>query len=160
MTETITRAHAVGDDEGAATWFVGALMQTKAAGAETGGRFDLLDQRVPPGYAPPRHRHEREDEAWYVLRGTATFWCGTDVLDAGPGSFVYLPRGVEHAFKVGATGARLLTLTAPSGFADFVAEAGEPAASLSIPEPGPLDEHRLAEIAARYGIIITGPPPA
>lgn len=146
-------------DAGTATAFVGALMIHKAGARETGGLFDLLDQRVPPGYAPPRHIHRREDEAWYVLEGEARFWCGDQAFDASPGTFVYLPRGLEHAFLVGSTGARLLTLTAPSGFAAFVTELGAPAHGLEIPEPGPADEARLGEAAARYGIEITGPPP-
>jgi hypothetical protein len=67
--------------------------------------------------------------------------------------------GVEHTFKVGPKGARLLTMAAPSGFADFVKEAGEPAPAHTIPPPGPMDVERLARIAATYGIEITGPPP-
>lgn len=121
--------------------------------------FDLLDQRVPAGYAPPRHVHHREDEAWFLLQGDARFWCGEQTFEAAAGSFIYLPRGLEHAFLVGDAGARLLTLTLPSGFASFVEELGEPAHGLVIPEPGEVDAARLAEIAGRYGIEITGPPP-
>ena len=159
MTGPESRAYVVHDHEGEAVSFLGALMVPKAQGPGTGQRFDLLDQRVPPGYAPPRHRHEREDEAWYVLEGEASFWCGTDRFSAGPGSFVFLPQGVEHAFLAGPDGARLLTLTAPSGFASFVAELGEPATDGSSAAPASIDAHRLAEVAARYGIVVTGPPP-
>jgi mannose-6-phosphate isomerase-like protein (cupin superfamily) len=159
MSELASKAFVVAEDEGTATSVVGARMVTKAAGLDTDQRFDLLDQRVPAGYAPPRHRHEREDEAWYLLEGEATFWCGSQVLEAETGGFVFLPRGVEHTFKVGSRGARLLTLAVPSGFASFVAEAGEPVGLNSYPDTGPIDEQRLAEIAARHGIIITGPPP-
>jgi mannose-6-phosphate isomerase-like protein (cupin superfamily) len=159
MSEHALRAFVVSENEGTATFFVGARMVTKAAGAETDQRFDLLDQRVPAGYAPPRHRHEHEDEAWYLLEGEATFWCGSQVLEAETGGFVFLPRGVEHTFRVGSRGARLLTLTVPSGFASFVAEAGVPVTSDSIPDSGPIDEQRLTEVAARHGIVIAGPPP-
>lgn len=159
MTEAESRAYVVEPEGGTAIAFLGALMVQKATGRETANRFDLLDQRVPPGYAPPRHRHGREDEAWYVLEGDATFYCGDDVFAAEAGAFVFLPQGVEHAFKVGSSGARLLTLTAPSGFAGFVAELGEPSASRSIRDPAPVDERRLEEVASRYGIVLTGPPP-
>jgi quercetin dioxygenase-like cupin family protein len=149
MTELSLVPFVVREGEGASARFAGALMVKKAAAAETGGAFDLLDQAVPGGYAPPRHVHVREDEAWYLLEGEATFYCGGDSFQAGRGSFVFLPRGVEHSFKAGPAGARLLTLTFPSGFAAFVEEAGDP-----------LDPAALAEIAARHGIEITGPPPA
>lgn len=161
MTDSTTRAdpYALATDEGAAFWFVGALMVRKAGGEETGGGFDVLDQTVPPGYAPPRHIHRHEDEAWYVIDGSATFWCGTRELRAERGAFVFLPRDVEHTFRVGSSGARLLTIASPSGFARFVADAGERARERVVPPPGPVDAVRLAEIARRHGIEITGPPP-
>lgn len=149
-----TQPYVLADGEGTATWFVGALMVAKAEGA-----FDLLDQLVPPNYAPPRHVHHREDEAWYVLKGAATFWCGAETLTASEGAFVFLPRGIEHTFKVGPEGARLLTMLVPGGFGKFVTEAGEPAMRLTVPDSGPVDPKRLAELASRHGIVITGPPP-
>jgi quercetin dioxygenase-like cupin family protein len=149
MSDLRTAPFLVLDGEGAATRFAGAEMVRKAAAEETGGAFDLLDQTAPPGYAAPRHIHRHEDEAWYLLEGEATFFCAGQMLHAGPGSFVFLPRGIEHTFKVGPSGARLLTFAFPSGFAAFVEEAGDPE-----------DAAALAPIAARHGIEITGPPPA
>lgn len=152
--------YAVGTDQGSAHWFVGALMIRKAGAEETGGLFDLLDQTVPGGYAPPRHVHHHDDEAWYILEGDVTFWCAERELGATRGGFVFLPKGMEHTFKVGAAGARLLTLAIPSGFAAFVREAGEVARERVVPAGMHVDPARLAEIAARFGIEITGPPPA
>jgi hypothetical protein len=88
-----------------------------------------------------------------------TFYCGERVIEAAERSWVFAPRGVVHTFKVGAKGARALTLAFPSTFADFVAEIGEQAAKLTAPPPGPLDERRLSEVAHKYGIEIVGPPP-
>jgi mannose-6-phosphate isomerase-like protein (cupin superfamily) len=153
------RPYVLSSEEGDASWFAGGLMVSKVTGSQTQGHFDLLDQSLPPHYAAPRHIHRREDEAWWVLEGDATFFCGEEELKAGPGSFVFLPMGIEHTFKVGPNGARLLTMAAPAGFADFVKEAGEPAPAPTIPPPGPMDVERLARIAATYGIEITGPPP-
>ena len=150
--------HHVRADEGRATWFAGALLVQKAASADTGGRFDLLDQTMPPRYAVPKHVHHNEDEAWYVLEGQMTFRCGGREVVAGPHSWVFAPRAVPHTFVVGASGARALTFAFPSGFADFVAEFGEPAATLTVPPDAPLDEVRLVEVAPRYGVEILGPP--
>ena len=159
QTKTTDRTYSLADGEGEAYWFVGALLQRKAGGAETDGRFALLDQTMPPGYAVPRHIHINEDEAWYLLEGSMTFYCGDHVIEAAKGSWVFAPRGVAHTFRVGADGGRALTFTFPSSFADFVAEMGEPARSLTIPPPAPVDLHRLAEVAHKYGIEIVGPPP-
>lgn len=154
------RPYALSSGEGEAYWFAGGLMVTKASGAETDGHFALLDQTLPAHYAAPRHVHHSEDEAWYLLQGEATFFCGEETLEATRGSFVFLPRAIEHAFKVGPRGARLLTMAAPASFADFVAEAGEPAKERAVPPAAPMDIERLTRIAARYGIEIVGPPPA
>jgi mannose-6-phosphate isomerase-like protein (cupin superfamily) len=153
------RAYMLKDDEGDAIWFAGALMTMKASGARTAQRFSMLDQRVPPHYAVPRHIHHAEDEAWYVLEGEAIFYCGEQVFSAGPGAWVFLPRGVPHAFRVGPAGGRMLTMSAPAGFAGYVAAAGEPAPSRSLPPGGEMDIARLTSIGTQYGIEIVGPPP-
>jgi quercetin dioxygenase-like cupin family protein len=159
MNRSRPKPYMLPEAEGEATWFAGALMVKKATAGETRDGFDLIDQTVGPGYAPPRHVHAREDEAWYLLEGSARFWCGDQTFDAVRGAFVFLPKGIEHAFLAGPEGARLLTLTIPTGFAAFVDEAGVPAAHLAPPVGGAPDPERLAEIAARHGITITGPPP-
>ena len=153
------RPFAVADSEGKATWFAGALLVHKTEAKATEDRFDVLDQTMPPGYVVPRHVHHAADEAWYVLEGDMTFYCGGDELSASKGGWVFAPRGMAHAFKVGVDGARALTFAFPSGFAAFVEEFGEPATTRTVPPPGPIDERRLGELAAKYQIDIVGPPP-
>ena len=154
-----SRPYIMQADEGQAFWFAGALMQLKASGDQTEGRFAFLDQRVPGNYAAPFHIHHVEDEAWYVLEGEIIFFCGEETFEARSGSWVFLPKDIPHAFKVGAAGGRLLTFSAPAEFAKFVEAAGEPAPRLAVPPPEPMDIARLTAIAAQYGIEIVGPPP-
>ncbi len=154
-----SRAYMMKADEGQAIWFAGALMLLKAGSDQTDGGFAFLDQRVPGNYAAPRHVHHAEDEAWYVLEGNATFYCGDETFAAGPGSWVFLPRDIPHTFHVGPEGGRLLTLSAPAGFAKFVKAAGKQAPRLAIPPQEPPDIEQLAKTAAQYGIEIVGPPP-
>ncbi|MGA7670993.1 MAG: cupin domain-containing protein [Nitrolancea sp.] len=157
--QTTNRAMVLAVDEGEAIWFANALMIVKADTETTNGHFAMIDQRVPGGYAVPRHVHHAEDEAWYLLEGEATFYCGDDRFTAGAGSWVFLPRDVPHTFKVGPDGARLLTMSAPSTFVDFVKECGEPARERAIPPQLPIDAERLTAIAAKYEVEIIGPPP-
>ena len=154
-----SRAYTMKSDEGQAIWFAGALMILKAGEDQTEGRFAFLDQRMPEDYAVPCHVHHTEDEAWYILEGEATFYCGDETFTAGQGSWVFLPKDVPHSFRVGSNGGRMLTFSAPGGFASFVKAAGEPAPELVPPPPGPMDIEQMSAIAARYGIEITGPPP-
>ena len=158
-TRVTTGPYVVADGDGRATWFAGALLVHKAEGEATNHRFDLLDQTMPPGYVVPRHLHHAEDEAWYVLDGDMTFYCGDDELTATIGSWVFAPREIPHTFKVGPRGARALTFGFPSGFARFVEEFGEAAPRRTVPPPGPVDEGQLAELARKYQIEIVGPPP-
>ena len=43
---------------------------------------------VPPGYASGRHLHERQEELYFVHRGTVEFLVGGDTVSLGPGGFL------------------------------------------------------------------------
>jgi len=146
---------------GEAVWFLGTLMTVKAGSEQTGGAFTLLEWTAPPGFAPPPHIHEAEDEAFYILDGTMTVRCSDRTWPAAPGSFVCLPRGVRHGFTVtGATPLRGLQLTVPAGFERFIAEVGVPAATLTLPPPAAPDVEKLLTAAARHRITLQAPAPS
>lgn len=153
------KAYKLAPEEGDAFWFTNALVTVKAGGTHSGQRLTIVHILHPPGYSPPRHRHLREDESFYVLSGTALFESDGDSFDLGPGDFAFLPKGSVHTFLAGADGPfSALVITVPAGFEDFVAEAGTPAQRRELPEPVPLDGAALGAIAARHQIEILGPP--
>jgi quercetin dioxygenase-like cupin family protein len=146
-------------DQGTAMWFLNTLTITKVASADTGGRLSILDHRCPAGFAPPPHIHRESDEAFYVLEGWFEGFCGEQSWKAGPDTLVFLPRGIPHGFRVAeAEPGRLLLILAPGGFDRFVADLGEPAGQLVLPEPAVPDPVRVAEIAAAHGIHLIPPP--
>jgi mannose-6-phosphate isomerase-like protein (cupin superfamily) len=161
MTEgTQTRPYMRRDGEGESLWFLGSLVTVKAAGAQTDGRLTIVEFVNPPGFAPPLHRHLHEDEMFYVLSGSVQFQCDGEEFSAGPRDFVLLPARLPHTFIVGTDEPlRTLQLTTPSGFEHFAAEAGEPAGSRRLPDPGPIDPVALGHAAARHAIELLGPPP-
>ena len=133
------RPYALDRGQGKAIWFLGTLVEVKAGGEHTHGDLAFVEQVLPAGFAPPRHIHHDADEPFYVLEGNITFYAAGQAIHAGPGTFVWLPRGVEHAFKVSEAGpARVLTMTLPAGFERFVEEAGEPAHEPALPPPSNL----------------------
>lgn len=150
----------VGPDDGAAVHWLGSLTLVKITGVVTGGGLDVVDHRVPAGYAPPLHVHRDQDEVFYLIDGTLDVTCAGDHWRVEAGSLVFLPRGVPHGFTVAADRpARTLLINAPAGFADIVVELGTPAAQLRLPDPSvpmPAPE-RVAEVSARHGIE---PPPS
>lgn len=159
MTSTSTQPYLLHAGEGEALWFTGSLATVKAGGGQTRGALTVVEFVNPPGFAPPVHRHLREDEAFYVLAGQARFHCADTVFEAGPGDFVLLPVGLPHTFVVGpGEPLHVLQLTTPSGFEDFAAEAGEPAGERRLPDPGPVDPARLGHAAARHAIELIPQP--
>ncbi|MBC7593515.1 MAG: quercetin 2,3-dioxygenase [Kineosporiaceae bacterium] len=142
-------------------WYMGALLHMRALASDTGGAYSIVEEHLPQGFAPPFHRHENEDEAFLVLEGELTFWNDETRSSAGPGSFVMLPRGLEHTWRVDSPTARVLNILSPAGFERFFMDAGEPARELAMPPAlnGPPDVERLAHISAEYQVEITGPPP-
>jgi quercetin dioxygenase-like cupin family protein len=149
--------------EGEALWFLGNFLTVKVGGAQSRGQLTVIDFVNPPGFAPPLHRHEHEEEVFYVLEGAATFLCDGQEIAAAPGDLVHLPAGLPHTFIVDAAAPqRVLQITTPAGFEDFAREAGEPAGALGLP-PGPPTEAQIGAlmgIAPKYDMEILGPPPA
>jgi quercetin dioxygenase-like cupin family protein len=157
-----TFAHESG--EGEALWWIGMLATIKATAEQTGGQYTLVEILAPEGFASPLHVHHFEDEGFYILEGEMTFYVGDQTIKAQPGSFLFGPKEVPHAFTVDSGPARLLFVLSPAGFEDLVREMGEPARELSIPPqpevpPDEAEMQQMAAIAARHGNEILGPPP-
>lgn len=149
--------------EGPATWAMGSLFEHLASSEHTGGAFELSLVTQPPGTAPPLHVHTRTDEVFYLLDGTMTYQAGDQLYELAAGSFIYLPRGVPHAFRItGTTPVRFLGLSSPAGLMDLYDEVGMPAAERRLPgsDGQSLEQEvpRWIEVSPRYGLEVVGPP--
>lgn len=151
---------ALAPGEGQAVWFLDTLMTVKADAARTAGSYMVVECLLPPGFGPPPHVHHEDDEAFYVLDGELSGFCGEWSWRGASGSFILLPRGLPHGFRVeGDTPARVLQLGNGSGFERFITEAGEPARAATLPPPpGPDAIARMLAAAPKYGIEIFAPP--
>ena len=153
--EATKQPYAFTREEGEALWFLGVPTRVLATAKQTGGAFGLIEQVIPAGEASPWHMHHTEDEAFYVVEGQMTFLCGDQKVQAGPGTFVYGPRGIPHGFRVeGTQPARMLLQCTPGGFEHFIIEMSELA-----PSTGPPDMEKLMALAAKYNNEILGPLP-
>lgn len=154
-----TRPYTLAAGAGEAIWYVNNRATILATAAQTGGAFGLVHMEVAIGHGPPLHIHRAEDEAFWILEGQLTVRCGDEEFAAGPGAFVYTPRGVSHTFRLaGDTPAKLLVLLTPGGGEGFFRDAGRPAAGPGFPPPAPPDVAALATVAARYHQEFIGPP--
>jgi quercetin dioxygenase-like cupin family protein len=146
-------------DEGQPFWFLNTLTINKVGSGDSQGGVSIVDHRMPPGFAPPPHIHQASDETFLVLDGQLEGFCGDCKWQAGPGSLVFLPRAIPHGFAVSEAGpGRIMIVTSPGGFDQFVAAAGQPAPSLRLPEPVAPDPALLAQLAAAHGIQLLPPP--
>jgi len=135
------------------TWMGTAYSITIAKG-QSAGIVGVFEGHVPAWDGPPIHIHHNEDEVIHVLEGTYEFWLDGSSYIRGAGSSVFLPRGVPHTFRViGGKPGRNLAILTPGGFEGFFLEAAE--RNLTIPDQMP----EVIELAARYGLEFTGPPP-
>ncbi len=154
-----TRPYTLDADEGEAIWYVNNRATILATAAQTGGAFGLVHMEVAIGHGPPLHIHRAEDEAFWILEGQLTVRCDDEEFAAGPGTFVYTPRGFPHTFRLeGDAPAKLLMLLTPGGGEGFFRDAGRPATGPGLPPPAPPDVAALAAIAARYRQEFIGPP--
>jgi quercetin dioxygenase-like cupin family protein len=163
MSNQVTTSVIVRDaSEGPAVWAVGSLFQQLASKAETGGPFGLTLVTQRHGSASPKHVHTREAEAFYLLDGNLTYQADDQTYQLGPESFIYLPPGVAHAFRVTSSTAKFLVINAPGGLIDIYDEVGRPAGNRVLPPPDEQQLHadveRWLAAAPRYGIEVVGPP--
>ena len=71
-----------------------------------------------------------------------------------------LAEADDRSGVLGAEAARVLDINSPAGFEEFIAAAGRPAESLTLPPSAesPPDLEQLTRAAAAHGIELLGPP--
>jgi mannose-6-phosphate isomerase-like protein (cupin superfamily) len=128
-------------------------MTVKADSDETNGAFSLLEAVEPPGFGPPLHIHHDAAEAFYVLEGEYLMFLDDRQVSCPAGSFIFIPAGVPHGFKVGSTPSRKLNFYFPAAmigyFDDLSAAIGR----------GDADESLLGEVARKHSMEIVGSVP-
>ena len=147
-----------------AYWFLNALHILLAQNKTEEGAYSLLHVTADPDFETPYHFHDAEDEAFYVLEGEFTFVHAGKTIEAGPGSYLCLERGVPHGFRnsSGKT-SRVLIHAIPGGKVGFVGMMLELATPLmdrdKLPAATPPDLKQLTAACERNGIHILGPLP-
>ena len=155
MADEPARAIVMGPGEGQTVDNpAGGGLTYKARSGHTGGALTAWESTAAPGEGPPLHLHVSEDEFMYVLEGRLRFRLDETDHTAPAGSFVFIPRGVPHAWQnAGDNHARILFMFTPasSGMERFFERYAE------LPE-----DTRMAEafktLASDAGMKVLGPP--
>ena len=123
---------------------VGGTYTILVTGADTGGRYSLIDMLVPPGGGPPPHRHDFE-EMFTILEGEIELTFRGETHRAGAGSTVNIPANAPHAFRnTSDRPARMLCMCTPAGQEEFFMAVGDIVDSRTAPPPR-LSESERAE---------------
>ena len=140
----------------------------KIDGLHSDGRFSIVHHPLAPkALAAPLHRHHREDEYSYVISGTLGALLGDDVVTAGPGSWVFKPRGQWHTFwNAGDTPAEIIEVISPAGFENYFRELAAiwpdltKGAELRKKYALDMDPDSVPGLCKRFGLVSGRPDPA
>jgi mannose-6-phosphate isomerase-like protein (cupin superfamily) len=153
MTDPKAQAFILRPGEGRGIDLGGFAMTVKASSDNTSGAISLLEADEPPGFGPPLHIHHNAAEAFYVLRGEYTIFLGDEETTCPAGSFIFIPAGITHGFRVGAEPSRKLNLYTPAAMEGYFDDLSSAIAN------GVSDPDALSEIASRYGMEVVGSVP-
>lgn len=135
--------------EGETMAVLGQTVTVKVSARQSGASATLFEIDCPSGTGTPPHR-EQGDETFYVLEGTMTFLVGDEVVHAGAGECLCVPRGTRHA-EANTSGrpARALVLSTLGArnermFADLAA----------LGDAGRAAPHAVAEVCAAHGVSL------
>ena len=135
---------------------VGDTYTILVSGAETAGRYCLIDMHVPAGGGPPPHRHDFE-EMFTLLEGEVEFTFRGKKSTVRAGSTVNIPANAPHAFKNASSAAvRMLCMATPAGLEEFFLEIGDLVDGRTTPPPKLTPEEfgerqkKVASLLAKY----------
>jgi|GEM_PF-332806 len=152
----MSKATVLGPDEGEKYWIAGDHITFKVGPQQTDKKYAVALTWTAPGSGPPPHIHANEDEMFYIIEGTMMFMDNQETFIGGPGTAVYLKKGIPHTFKnVGDKPAKFIVTTAPTGFEAFVAECGE--SITQIPCDKQVNDAAIGKLMAncgKYGVTI------
>jgi quercetin dioxygenase-like cupin family protein len=118
----------------------------------------VFEQLLPEGASPPLHVHDGLDDSFYLLDGRIVVRRGDELFLAEAGSWVSVPKGTPHTFRVLDGSARMLLVQDDASYRDLVHDVGTPAGRPTLPEPtgGPGLE-RLAQALVDHDSRVVGP---
>ena len=146
-------------DSGDTYWGPKDLYRFIVTGEETGGAYFVMEAVVAPGGGPPPHIHRNEDETFYIVEGRCDIRLDDEVVNAGPGDFVNIPRGRLHNFHNPTDEpVRMILTFTPAGIEHFFLDTLERALdpTLEPPEAPEAVAARYVVAAPRYGLEFVG----
>jgi acetyl esterase/lipase/quercetin dioxygenase-like cupin family protein len=135
---------------------VGDTYTILLSGADTAGRYCLIDMSVPDCGGPGPHRHDFE-EMFTLLDGEIEFTFRGEKRLVKAGMTVNIPANAPHFFtNISGTTSRMLCMCSPAGQDDFFLSVGKAVASRTTRVSKPTAQEmaafikKAADLAPRY----------
>ena len=142
---------------------VGDVYTILLSGAQTAGRYCLIDMSVPPCGGPGPHRHDFE-EMFTLLDGEIQLTFRGEKRLVKAGMTVNIPANAPHFFtNISGKASRMLCMCTPAGEEEFFLALGTPLASRTAPAPKLTPEEqqlfikKAAELAPKYRTELLAP---
>jgi quercetin dioxygenase-like cupin family protein len=115
----------------------------RAEDAEGGSTIEM---RAAPGFETGAHRHSSIEEFFYVVDGEIEATAGDRTVVGGPGTFVFVPKGVAHSIANRSQApATFVFFTSPAGHERYFEEL-----AVVLAADGPPDAGAIAQVRARH----------
>jgi quercetin dioxygenase-like cupin family protein len=119
---------------------------------DTDGKVSVFEEIVPPGSGTPIHAHTTGDEVIHIISGDFIVRMNDETHRAPAGSWVFIPRGLSHAWRnCGTEAGRAFFIFTPGSGGKFFEEMREH--KLPLPE---IEPKVSGEVLARHGYEDTG----
>jgi quercetin dioxygenase-like cupin family protein len=124
-------------------------------GTVSGAASGMFELTVQPGArVPPPHSHTGNEEILYMLEGTLRYSVDGETRDLKPGERMYSPKGSVHAFSNPHDApAKALIILTPDIGAQYFRDVAQ-----TLGAPGGPNPAAMAEVMARYGLVLAKPP--
>ncbi|MEP6851621.1 MAG: cupin domain-containing protein [bacterium] len=115
--------------------------------------YAVIEGNHPAGEPRIRdHVHVRHEETFFVVAGKYRIRLGDEVIMAGAGDYVFVPRGTAHTYcNLGPEPATMVNIMSPADGVELLIELG----ALG----GAVDEDVLTQIHQRHSAVLVDPLP-
>jgi len=157
MSDQAPKSHILSIDESRSDPLnvLGQDVSVKLSAADCGGAVSIFHLTVPPMTGPPLHKHELEDEWFYVLEGEVAVEVDGKRATLSEGGCAYAERGTVHSYQnfSEATARLILHVSPGASFEEFFHTISKHNAGREEP-----DVAGSAKIIGDYQMEICGPP--
>lgn len=125
----------------------GDVVRVLASAEQTGGAYEIFELEGAQGNGPTPHAHPWA-EAYLVIAGEVDVYIEGVKTRAVAGSFVQVPAGTTHGYRIRSQSAKAVVITSPAGAGGYFAEIdAETAGSCE-------DMGKVVAVALKHGITL------